>query len=74
MGRRARKRAVERDQNRHHGVAGESPEPPEAVPSRCPRCGSTNLVTGPYMAGITQGVDVVCGHCNWHGMIEPGIW
>jgi len=26
------------------------------------------------MAGITTGVDIVCGHCNWHGMIQPGIW
>ena len=73
MGRNARKRAAERESHKLHGVSGESQEQQEGV-KRCPRCGSTNLVTGPYMAGISQGVDVVCGNCNWHGMIEPGIW
>jgi len=37
-------------------------------------CGSTDLVIGRYMAGITTGVDIICGHCNWQGMIQPGIW
>ncbi len=36
--------------------------------------GSTDLVIGRYMAGITTGVDIICGHCNWQGMIQPGIW
>jgi transcription elongation factor Elf1 len=73
MGRKARARADKKEAGRQHGIA-----PPEEAelerPSKCPRCGSTNLVVGPYMAGITQGVDIVCGNCNWHGMLQPGIW
>jgi hypothetical protein len=75
MGRKARARAEKREALRNHGVA--PPEEGEGsldVPSKCPQCGSTNLVVGPYMAGITQGVDIVCGNCNWHGMVQPGIW
>jgi len=26
------------------------------------------------MAGVTKGIEVICGHCNWQGMIQPGIW
>jgi len=74
MGRNARKRAEEREEHRHHGVPGEAPDDVAERPKRCPRRGSTDLVVGPYMAGITTGVDIVCGHCNWHGMIQPGIW
>jgi hypothetical protein len=74
MGRNARRRAEQREEQRPHGVSEEAQESKSEAPSRCPRCGSTNLVVGPYMAGITQGTDVVCGNCNWHGMIQPGIW
>jgi len=74
MGRNARKRAEAREEHRHHGVPGEATDDVAERPKRCPRCGSTDLVVGPYMAGITTGVDIVCGHCNWHGMIQPGIW
>ncbi|TMC84778.1 MAG: hypothetical protein E6J06_05665 [Chloroflexi bacterium] len=74
MGRKARKRAQEHEAHRQHGVAGEAPEPGENRPATCPRCGSTDLVIGRYMAGITTGVDIICGHCNWQGMIQPGIW
>ena len=73
MGRKARKKAEEREEHRRHGVAGEEADPHQ-VPMKCPRCGSTNLVIGSYMAGITRGVDIICGHCNWQGMIQPGIW
>jgi len=73
VGRNARKRAEEREEHRHHGVPGEETEHLER-PSKCPRCGSTNLVVAPYMAGVTKGVEVICGHCNWQGMIQPGIW
>jgi hypothetical protein len=73
MGRNARKRAAERESHKPHGVSEESQGHEEGLRT-CPRCGSTNLVTGPYMAGITQGIDIVCGNCNWHGMIQPGIW
>jgi hypothetical protein len=44
------------------------------MPKKCPRCGSTDLVASPYMAGVTKGVEVICGHCNWQGMLQPGIW
>jgi len=74
MGRNARKRAEEHEEHRHHGVPGDAPQGSAGRLTKCPRCGSTNLVVGSYMAGITSGVDIVCGHCNWHGMIEPGIW
>jgi len=26
------------------------------------------------MAGVTTGVEIIRGHCNWQGMIQPGIW
>jgi hypothetical protein len=74
MGRNARKRAERREEHRQHGVAEESTEPASEKLTKCPRCGSTDLVTSRYMAGITSGVDIICGHCNWHGMLEPGIW
>src|SRR6266567_4463969 len=74
MGRNARRRAEAREEHRGHGVVGDEPDAAPDRPTKCPRCGSTDLVIGPYMAGITTGVDIVCGHCNWHGMIEPGIW
>lgn len=74
MGRKARKRAEEREEHRRHGVAGEAPEHAPEAPIKCPRCGSTDLVIGRYMAGITAGVDIICGHCNWQGMLQPGIW
>ena len=56
------------------GVPGEEPEQAFEVPKKCPRCGSTDLVVGRYMAGVTTGIDVICGNCNWQGMIQPGIW
>jgi transcription elongation factor Elf1 len=74
MGRNARKRAEKREEQRPHGLPGEPVEGRLETPEKCPRCGSTDLVVGRYMAGITSGTDIVCGHCNWHGMIEPGIW
>jgi len=74
VGRNARKRAEEREEHRHHGVAGEEPDEALERPSKCPRCGSTNLVVAPYMAGVTKGIEVICGHCNWQGMIQPGVW
>lgn len=74
VGRNARERAEKREEKRNHGVEGEAPEPGVDRPTKCPRCGSTDLVVGRYMAGITSGVDIICGRCNWHGMIEPGIW
>ncbi|TMG70250.1 MAG: hypothetical protein E6H86_01420 [Chloroflexi bacterium] len=74
MGRNARKRAEEREEHRNHGAAGEEPEQALERPEKCPRCGSTDLVVAPYMAGVTSGVEIICGHCNWQGMIRPGIW
>jgi hypothetical protein len=74
VGRNARRRAEKKAEHEHHGVAGEQPEPEPEQLRRCPRCGSTDLVTSRYMAGVTTGVDIICGHCNWHGMLEPGIW
>ena len=74
MGRNARKRAEEREEHRHHGVPAEEPEQALEVPRKCPRCGSTDLVVGRYMAGVTTGIDVIYGNCNWQGMIQPGIW
>jgi len=26
------------------------------------------------MAGVTKGIEIICGHCNWQGMLQPGIW
>jgi hypothetical protein len=74
VGRNARKRAEQREESRHHGVPSEPAESRVERPDKCPRCGSTDLVVGRYMAGITLGIDIICGRCNWHGMIQPGIW
>src|SRR5438132_8685923 len=74
MGRNARKRAEEREEHRNHGAAGEEPEQALERPEKCPRCGSTDPVVAPYMARVTSGVEIICGHCNWQGMIRPGIW
>lgn len=73
MGRNARRRKELREEQHAHGVVEETEQGLER-PSRCPRCGSTNLVIGSYMAGVTRGVDIICGNCNWQGMLRPGIW
>jgi hypothetical protein len=74
VGRNARRRARHREESRLHGVVDDEGERPIERPTKCPRCGSSDLVVGPYMAGVTQGIDIVCGNCNWHGMLQPGIW
>jgi len=72
MGRNARRRAAKRALERPVGVDVEPASRDGLL--KCPRCGSTNMVIGSYMAGITRGTDVLCGNCNWQGMLEPGIW
>jgi len=73
VGRKARLRAEKHEAARHHGVLPpDQPEP--GVPSRCPRCGSTNLAVTPYMSGVINGVDVICGNCNWQGTLKAGVW
>jgi transcription elongation factor Elf1 len=79
MGRNARKRAAKHEAEHHHGV-----NPPEEgerrPPTRCPRCGSTNIVITPSRAWVPGGswggsqVDIICGNCNWQGEMNAGIW
>ena len=72
VGRNARRRAEEKAAE-HIPGAGPPENGAEEHLARCPRCGSTNLVE--YNAGVgpTAGRDVMCGHCNWQGVLAaPG--
>ena len=72
MGRNARKRAVKQEEVRHHGVAP-SEEPERDAPTRCPRCGSSDIFIGPTHA-FQRNVDIICGHCGFQGELNPGVW
>lgn len=79
MGRNARKRATAKEAHHSHGV-----DPPEdgerKPPTRCPRCGSANLVITPSQSfGVprmfpSSQVDIICGNCNWQGEMNAGVW
>ena len=79
MGRNARRRAEKKEEAHAQGV-----DPPEdrgrKPPTRCPRCGSTNLVIAPSQSfGVSRGfpsaqVDIICGDCNWQGEMNAGVW
>jgi len=81
MGRNARRRAEKREGAHPHGV-----DPPDEgerkAPTRCPRCGSTNIVitpsqsfgVAPGLGGIGGQVDIICGNCNWQGEMNAGVW
>lgn len=81
MGRNARKRKAERAAHHPHGV--DAPEEGERrPPTKCPRCGSTNIVITPSqsfavirgLGTIGSQVDIICGNCNWQGEMNAGIW
>jgi hypothetical protein len=76
VGRNARRRAHEREEKRPHGLTPEEEESGEGQ-GRCPRCGSTQLVTMQRPLGLppaAPGGDVVCVHCGWQGKLAPTYW
>jgi hypothetical protein len=79
MGRNARRRKEAREEEHPHGVAAPEPEG-RTAPSRCPRCGSTNIVITPSRGWLPGGgwggsqVDIICGNCNWQGEMNAGVW
>jgi ribosomal protein S27AE len=70
MGRNARRRAEQREASRPHGSPGQEAAE-NAVAGRCPRCGSTNVIASPQKAAFGQGVEMICGRCNWQWMLSP---
>ena len=73
MGRKARRRAEERESKRPHGLTPDEEKTKDGH-DRCPRCGSTHLVTmeRPIGGPPTQYGDVVCVDCNWQGRLGVG--
>jgi hypothetical protein len=74
MGRNASRRAQKHQGERPHGLAPEE-EKQGDVRDRCPRCGSTHLVTMQRVVGVSPyapGADVVCLNCNWQGRMGAG--
>jgi hypothetical protein len=81
MGRNARKRAAKHEAEHAPGVKAPEDEAGERrAPTRCPRCGSTNIVITPSRSWMPGGgwggsqVDIICGNCNWQGEMNAGIW
>jgi hypothetical protein len=73
MGRNARKRAKKKAEEHPAGNAGELLEGVERL-ERCPRCGSKELVEGAQGGWPGAGLTVICGHCNWQGIYQAGVW
>jgi predicted RNA-binding Zn-ribbon protein involved in translation (DUF1610 family) len=72
MGRNARRRAEKHEAGHPHGV----PPPDEEErkpPTRCPRCGSTDIWIGRTVA-FQRTVDIICGKCGFQGELSPGVW
>lgn len=76
MGRNARRRAEEREEEKPHGLGPDAEKGGEKTGDRCPRCGSPKLVIMQRPVGVppdAPGGDVVCVNCNWQGKL-PGYW
>ena len=69
MGRNARRRAEERNDERPHGLGPEDEKRGETR-DRCPSCGSNRLVTVQRPLGVPPDAPpgtVMCLNCSWQG-------